>query len=66
MQMSENNRFFSFALDSAHVKFDVLNGPKLGCVSNGQLIMLTLGNFATHKLVWRENGSDLLSMIDDS
>ena len=23
MQMSENNRFFSFALDSAHVKFDV-------------------------------------------
>ena len=51
MQMSENNRFFSFALDSAHVKFDVLNGPKLGCVSNGQLIMLTLGNFATHKLV---------------
>ena len=28
MQMSENNRFFSFALNSAHVKFDVLNGPK--------------------------------------
>ena len=23
MQMSENNRFCSFALDSAHVKFDV-------------------------------------------
>ena len=23
MQMSENNRFFSFALDSARVKFDV-------------------------------------------
>ena len=23
MQMSENNRFFSFALDSAHVKRDV-------------------------------------------
>ena len=23
MQMSENNRFFSFALDSAHVQFDV-------------------------------------------
>ena len=23
MQMSENNRFSSFALDSAHVKFDV-------------------------------------------
>ena len=23
MQMSENNRFWSFALDSAHVKFDV-------------------------------------------
>ena len=23
MQMSENNRFFSFALDSAHVKCDV-------------------------------------------
>ena len=23
MQMSENNRFFSFALGSAHVKFDV-------------------------------------------
>ena len=23
MQMSENNRFFSFALDSAHEKFDV-------------------------------------------
>ena len=23
MQMSENNGFFSFALDSAHVKFDV-------------------------------------------
>ena len=23
MQMSENNRFFSFALDSSHVKFDV-------------------------------------------
>ena len=23
MQKSENNRFFSFALDSAHVKFDV-------------------------------------------
>ena len=23
MQMRENNRFFSFALDSAHVKFDV-------------------------------------------
>ena len=23
MQISENNRFFSFALDSAHVKFDV-------------------------------------------
>ena len=23
MQMSENNIFFSFALDSAHVKFDV-------------------------------------------
>ena len=23
MQMSENNRFFSFALDSAHVKFNV-------------------------------------------
>ena len=28
MQMSENNRFFSFALDSAHVKFDVWTGPK--------------------------------------
>ena len=28
MQMSENNRFFSFALDSAHVKCDVSNGPK--------------------------------------
>ena len=28
MQMSENNRFFSFALDSAHVKFDVSNGPE--------------------------------------
>ena len=28
MQMSENNRFFSFALDSAHVKFDVWNGPE--------------------------------------
>ena len=27
MQMSENNRFSSFALDSAHVKFDVWNGP---------------------------------------
>ena len=27
MQMSENNRFFSFALDSAHEKFDVWNGP---------------------------------------
>ena len=27
MQMSENNRFFSFALDSAHVKFDVWNWP---------------------------------------
>ena len=27
MQMSENNRFFSFALDSAHVKFDAWNGP---------------------------------------
>ena len=27
MQMSENNRFFSFALDLAHVKFDVWNGP---------------------------------------
>ena len=25
--MSENNRFFSFALDLAHVKFDVWNGP---------------------------------------
>ena len=23
MQMSENNRFFPFALDSAHLKFDV-------------------------------------------
>ena len=29
MQMSENNRFFSFALDSAHVKFDVWTGPYL-------------------------------------
>ena len=29
MQMSENNRFFSFAIDSAHVKFDVWTGPKL-------------------------------------
>ena len=29
MQMSENNRFsVSFALDSAHVKCDILNGPK--------------------------------------
>ena len=28
MQMRENNRFFSFALDSAHVKFDVWTGPK--------------------------------------
>ena len=28
MQMSEDNRFFSFALDSAHDKFDVWNGPK--------------------------------------
>ena len=28
MQMSENNRFLSFALDLAHVKFDVWNGPK--------------------------------------
>ena len=27
MQMSENNRFVSFALDSAHVKCDVYNGP---------------------------------------
>ena len=27
MQMSENNSFFSFVLDSAHVKFDVWNGP---------------------------------------
>ena len=27
MQMRENNRFFSFALDSAHVKFDVWTGP---------------------------------------
>ena len=26
MQMSENNRFFSFALDSAHVKFDKEQG----------------------------------------
>ena len=29
MQISENNRFFSFALVLAHVKCDVLNGPKL-------------------------------------
>ena len=29
MQMSENNRFFLFALDSAHVKFDVWNGPNI-------------------------------------
>ena len=28
MQMSENNRFFSFALDSAHVEFDVWTGPQ--------------------------------------
>ena len=28
MQMSENIRFFSFALDSAHEKFEVWNGPK--------------------------------------
>ena len=27
MQMRENNRFFSFALDAAHVKCDVYNGP---------------------------------------
>ena len=29
MQMSENNRFFSFALDSVHEKFDVWNRPKI-------------------------------------
>ena len=29
MQMSENNRFLSFALDSAHVKCDVQNGPNV-------------------------------------
>ena len=29
MQMRENNRFFSFALDSAHVKCDVWNAPKI-------------------------------------
>ena len=29
MQMSENKRFISFALDSAHVKFDVWNRPEL-------------------------------------
>ena len=29
MKMSENNRFFSFALDSAHVKFDVWTRPYL-------------------------------------
>ena len=27
MQMSESNRFFLFALDSAQVKFNVRNGP---------------------------------------
>ena len=44
MQMSENNRFFSFALDSAHVKFDVWNGPYI---------------FSAHChfiCSWRENG----------
>ena len=35
MQMSENNRFFSFALDSAHVKFDVWNGPKVNDDDDG-------------------------------
>ena len=29
MQKSENNRFFSFALDSANVKFNVWNGPEM-------------------------------------
>ena len=29
MQVRENNRFFSFALDLAYVKFDAWNGPKL-------------------------------------
>ena len=28
MQMNENNRLFSFALDSVYVKCDVSNGPK--------------------------------------
>ena len=32
MQMSENNRFFSFALDSAHEKVDVWTGP--ACLVN--------------------------------
>ena len=30
MQMSENNRFSSLALESADEKFDVSNGPNLG------------------------------------
>ena len=28
VQISENNRFSSFALDSVHVNFEVCNGPK--------------------------------------
>ena len=34
MQMDENNRFFSFALNSTYVKFDVWNGPQSQRKSN--------------------------------
>ena len=63
LQMSENNRFFSLALDSTHGKFDVWNGSNFNismmCLTFGVYsFQVTLGQFDNYR-----NGKRFWSML---